>query len=198
MQSINPFPYIFKDSYNFQFNDWKWRADECLEHAAELKRPGPEKNGGVTSVVINNHCPPHSWDEMQPFLEWMYPKINQIWDAWKLEPMNKHLSDSWINIHPPGAWTAEHHHQNVIVAVVCYLQVPENSGGLRVKNPFRLQKYSEPVRHEYYDDDGEWEVVNVKTNDVLFIPGWLSHMTEVNNSKDDRYVVSMNIMGTFL
>ena len=39
----------------------------------------------------------------------------------------------------------------------------------------------------------EWEPIEVKTNDVIFFPGWLRHKTEKNNSDENRYVMSANM-----
>ena len=73
--------------------------------------------------------------------------------------------------------------------------MPKGSGDFMVKNPFELQKYSEPLIHDYYDMERDWKSIEVNTNDVLFFPGWLTHKTGVNKVDEDRYVVSLNIMG---
>ena len=157
-----------------------------------------EKGGGTTSVVISKEVPPHVWEEFKDFLPWFYERVNRVWDIWHLSPMNKHLSDSWINVHPKGAWTAEHHHQNVTVACAAYLHVPEGSGRFMVKNPFCQYKLGEPLDYNYYDQGMDWEYIDVHTNDVLFFPGWLTHKTEVNKTNKDRYVMSLNVMGNYV
>jgi len=202
MKSLNPFPYIIKSNFDFKFDTFKDKVDGHLAAARdqiELNNFDTlEKGGGTTSVVINKIIPPHVWDEFEEFRPWLYTKVDHIWEQWKLQPMIKHLSDSWINIHPPGAWTAEHHHQNVTVAVAAYLNVPNGSGRFMVKNPFYQYKLGEPLQVNYYDDGMDWEYIEVKTNDVLFFPGWLIHKTEINNSNQDRYVMSLNIMGRYV
>lgn len=169
------------------------------EHIQEYKLDTPEKDGGITTVPISKGMhPPHVWDEFEDFRPWLYQRINRIWDMWHLHPMEKHLSDSWLNCHPPGAYTAEHHHQNVTVAVSCYLHVPKNSGRFMVKNPLQIYKMGEPLHYNYYDDAREWDYIDVKTGDVLFFPGWLTHKTERNYSQKDRYIMSLNVMGNFI
>ena len=195
MKSINPTPYIFKDTFDFKFDTFKSKVDEYIDEASQYDEETPEKDGGISTVVISKKYPPHSWEEMQPFLEWMYPRVNEIWDTWDCKPMEKYLSDSWVNKHPKNAHTCPHHHQNVTIAVAGYLQVPKGSGDFMVKNPFELQKYSEPLIHDYYDMERDWKSIEVNTNDVLFFPGWLTHKTGVNKVDEDRYVVSLNIMG---
>ena len=128
MKSINPTPYIFKDTFDFKFDTFKSKVDEYIDEASQYDEETPEKDGGISTVVISKRYPPHSWEEMQPFLEWMYPRVNEIWDIWDCKPMEKYLSDSWVNKHPKNAHTCPHHHQNVTVAVAGYLQVPKGSG----------------------------------------------------------------------
>ena len=43
--------------------------------------------------------------------------------------------------------------------------------------------------HNEYD----WVTIPVKTNDVIFFPGWLLHRTEPNQVDEKRYVMSINI-----
>ena len=157
-----------------------------------------EKGGGTTSVVINNIIPPHVWEELEDFMPWFYDRVNRIWDLWHLTPMNKMLSESWINVHPKGAWTDEHHHQNVTVACAAYLSVPEGSGRFMVKNPYCQYKLGEPLDYNYYSEGMDWEYIDVQTNDVLFFPGWLTHKTEVNHTNNDRYVMALNVMGNYV
>jgi len=202
MKSINPFPYVFKSKFDFKFNTIKDKVDGHLLAARQTIEENNydthEKGGGTTSVVINRVLPPHAWDEFEEFRPWLFDKVNDVWETWRLAPMNKNLSESWINVHPPGAWTAEHHHQNVTVAVAAYLHVPKNSGRFMIKNPLSIYKLGEPLNYHYYDDGHEWCPISVETGDVLFFPGWLTHKTEVNNSNKDRYVMSLNIMGNFV
>ena len=59
---------------------------------------------------------------------------------WRMMPMRRQLDSSWLNVHPTGGYTEEHHHQNVQIAVSCYLDVPEGSGRFMVKNPLMEMK----------------------------------------------------------
>ena len=204
MKSYNPFPIIHRCKYDFKFEEstLKARAMGHIEAAREAtdlhKYKTHEKGGGTTSVVINKIVPPHVWEEFEDFLPWFYDRVDRIWDMWHLSPMCKHLSDSWINVHPKGAWTEEHHHQNITVACAAYLSVPEGSGRFMVKNPYAQYKLGEPLDRNYYDMGMDWEYIDVQTNDVLFFPGWLTHKTEVNETNNDRYVMSLNVMGNYV
>ncbi len=201
VRSVNPFPIIFKDKYDFKFDSFKWKVDEYLKMAEDKinnENLSTPESGGVTTVVMNQQHPPHSWDELKPFLEWMYPKIEEVWATWNCKPMEKYLADSWINIHPEHAFTQSHHHQGVTVAVAAYLQVPENSGRLLVQNPLLSYKKGEPLDYYYWDKEMDYVPIQVETNDVLFFPGWLTHKTEKSKSIENRYVMSLNVMGNWI
>lgn len=200
LEPINTFPYLWKDTYDFNFSSWKDRADEYIEQADSMTKANKydtlEKDGGVTTVVMSNYYPPHDWDVCHDFRDnWLYQRMDELWERWRLMPIGKHISQSWINKHPPRGRTMEHHHQNVQVAVACYLNVPEHSGNLMIQNPLQIYKMGEPLNYNYYDEGMDWMEIPVKTNDVLFFPGWLKHKTGVNRSLEDRYVMSLNIMG---
>jgi len=196
LSPVNVFPYIYKAQYDFNFESIQHVVDQHLDDARERGNPVTlEKNGGVTSVVLCKENPPHGWPLFDDFKEWLFPTVDELWETWRMQPCCKTLSESWINVHPPGAYTAEHHHQNVQVAVSCYLSVPENSGRFVIQNPLNIYKLGEPLNYHYYDQEMDWMPIDVQTNDVLFFPGWLNHKTEVNKSNDNRYIMSMNIMG---
>jgi uncharacterized protein (TIGR02466 family) len=105
------------------------------------------------------------------------------------------VSNSWINKHPTGAWTDEHCHKGCQLTIAIYLQVPENSGRIVFKDPLEYHWWGDPsdARSE---KDGNWYPVDVTEGDILLFPGWLQHKTEINNSTQDRYVLTINLMGT--
>ena len=219
---INPFPYVFKAHYDFKFEENRAKIEALMNTSNYIidkhDLRTPEMGGGTTSVVmlgtgtkeddgtITPFEPPHAWKEWEHFTTvWLPEQLESIWQAWRLEPAKKYISESWINEHPPGAWTEEHDHQNVTIAMGCYLNVPRDGGRLMMRNPMQPYKYSEPIHHTYWDkspetgDDMSWSYIPVATNDVVFFPGWLRHKTEVNNNgwEQSRYIMSLNIRYEF-
>lgn len=220
-EHMNPFPYVFKSKYDFKFAKNRELIFRNLMDAQKLidehNLRTPEQDGGITSVVLmgtarenldtgemTTYVPPHAWEEYKHFTTvWLPKQLEEIWKIWRLEPANKYISESWINVHPKGAYTEEHDHQNVTVAMACYFQVPPNGGRLMMRNPMQAYKYSEPVHHTYWDknpdtgDDMSWAYIPVETNDVVFFPGWIRHKTEPNQSDHDRIMMSCNVRYEF-
>ena len=204
IKPINPFPYIYKTRYNFNFKETlQDKVDSYLEasksFSTENNAADPEREGGITGVHICGNDKidweePHNWEEMSGFIEWLQNTVPIILESWGIHPnFCKFLAESWINVHPHEGYTSVHHHHNALIAVAAYLDVPEYSGNLRVKNPMNDLKFSEPVRKGYHEYDMDWAEIEVNTNDVLFFPGWLVHSTEPNASFENRYVMSLNI-----
>ena len=199
---INPFPYIYKSRFDFEFDTFKDKVDA---HLAESKKvtdkqnlTTPEKNGGITSVVLSgkpDNVYPHKWTEFgSEFDEFLRDCLKTIWDErFYNQSLARYIERSWINVHYKDGYTEEHLHHGVDVACVCYLKVPDNSGGLQIKNPLSAYDTSEPKVDTYYYEGKDWVTIDVKTNDVIFFPGWLLHRTEPNKVDEGRYVMSLNV-----
>ena len=207
MEACNPWPIIFRTKYDFDFeNKLKPKVIDSLKAAdrfiKSLDIPTPEKSGGVTSVVLSQdqkYPMPHEWPEFAEFEQFVMRSTVQVLRKWHCDPgVKRAVMKSWINVHPQGAYTEEHNHQGVLMAVAAYLNVPKNGGNLLVKNPLTPYKFGEPMHRTYFSEaegrDGmEWSSVPVETGDVLFFPGWLNHKTEENSSTENRFVMSWNI-----
>ena len=213
LEICNPWPTIFKKKYDFDFeNKLKPKVIDYLKSADQfiksMDMETPEKNGGVTSVVLSNlqqhheyksHNMPHEWPELAEFKKFIMSSIPEILRKWHCDPgIDRDISRSWINVHPQGAYTMDHNHYGVLMAIAAYLYVPKNGGNLLLKNPLTPYKFGEPMHQTYFSEDGgrdglEWSSINVETGDVVFFPGWVNHKTEKNSSKENRFVMSWNV-----
>ncbi|SVB48464.1 uncharacterized protein METZ01_LOCUS201318 [marine metagenome] len=195
MECLNPFPIVFKDTYDFDFvNKHKEKFDMIFTEIEPENNTQLEKGGGTSSVSRTYTDPPHEWSEFAHFNAWIMDRANMIADVWNFDARcGLAFTESWCNVHPQHAWTSAHHHQGIAIATASYLWVPPDSGRFLLQNPYEHFKRSEPVREEYHMAAYDWIPVDVKTNDVLFFPGWLSHKTEKNINDEERYVMSCNI-----
>tara|TARA_B100000902_G_C27180218_1_gene848548 strand:+ start:445 stop:1122 length:678 start_codon:yes stop_codon:yes gene_type:complete len=205
IQSENPFPLIFKTQYDFRFDEIRSKVEdhvaEAKEYTEKNNRTTPEGGGGTSSVVLLNkgpqYEPPHRWKEFEPFINFIQRDAEVVWKEWNFEERaQKVIGESWINSHPTGGFTSQHHHHGIHMAMVAYLYVPENGGNLLVKNPMTMYQHGLPMSQENYYKN-QWRTVEVKTNDVVILPAWLDHMTEVNQSEENRYVMSLNVKGFY-
>ena len=52
MKSINPTPYIFKDTFDFKFDTFKSKVDEYIDEASQYDEETPERGGGVSTCLL--------------------------------------------------------------------------------------------------------------------------------------------------
>lgn len=203
---LNPFPYIYKSKYDFNFDSIKDRILKDTKRSKTIcEQTGistPEKEGGYTTVMLTGSeidgqrwKAPHEWPELDHFINtWLPEKVREIYDAWNLSPHAiPYISESWTNEHSRGSFTEGHHHHNSQISLSCYLNVPKGSGRLMIKDPMETYNYSRPVEYNHDHFGKSWRYIGVDTNDVLFFPGWLQHQTERSESDDKRYIMSINI-----
>lgn len=193
MKSLDLFPIIFKDTYEF---NWKSLSNKVYDLIQESDPISELESGGITTVGLNLYEDkrPHLWEEFSDYLEWLRPKVESVWGNWGLVPQRKYITGSWFNLHKCGDYTKPHHHHSTHIVVTAYLQCPKDSGCIQFQNPFSLQKLSEPVATP---DEGLWTDCVCETNDILIFPGWIDHRTQPSNSQEDRIVFTMNISGSY-
>ena len=214
---VDAFPaYVYKFNYDFKWNSGlKDKVEQYLNDTKELIKKynltDPEADGGISSVhwnyshqienFVNDYNDydghpfglPKDWPELEEFYGYLQHILALVCDEWGYDPnWDRKISESWMNVHPKGGWTTEHHHQNVMFATTAYMNKPNNSGNFLVRNPLEVFKKSEPTDTSYWRDEKFWAPIEVETNDVLIFPGWLTHKTEVNESDEERYILSTN------
>lgn len=185
LEGLNPWAsLIYKDHYDGDLS-------KMIETAAGLTK-------GITldhPLEIGGRS---TWDlkfdilELPEFCnlkEWIIDKHTQVWNAWGLKDYRRKIERSWINWHPPGAHTSEHRHTGVQLIATVYLQNPVNGGNIQFKDPLEYHWTAHPKT-----DDPNYITIPVTTGDVLFFPGFIYHQTETNNSEEDRYALTVNIV----
>jgi uncharacterized protein (TIGR02466 family) len=186
MRPIHIFEHlIWQDRYEGPLDLIKNRAVHLLSTSSRLNS-GLELGGGLSSS--SDPSAPHYWRESQPFLEWLIPNVNEVWRHWGFPNSQRKFNGSWVNIHPKGAWTAEHQHRSTPLVAVLYLSQPDNGGYLEIADPlfYHWNGSKKPT-------DDTWREIPVQTGDVVIFPGWINHRTQKNQSTEDRYVISFNI-----
>lgn len=206
MVDINPFPFLFKSKYDFKFDTFKDKVLKDIKRSRLIcEQTGmqtPEREGGYTSILLTGTeidgelwLAPHQWPELDHFVKtWLPMQCKKLWKEWNMSPLAiPYISESWTNEHSRGSFTEGHHHHLCQIALSCYLEVPEKSGRLMIKDPMSAYSHSRPLNYNQMPLGKDWRYVDVETNDVLFFPGFIDHQTERSESDDKRYIMSINI-----
>ena len=104
------------------------------------------------------------------------------------------LSGMWAVINKPQSINTLHNHPFNYLSGVFYLQVPLDSGALVLHDPRpQAEVISPPKKPNESIHTSPRVSWSPKPNDLIFFPSWVNHEVEINNSKEDRIVISFNI-----
>jgi len=105
------------------------------------------------------------------------------------------LTGLWAIINPPGSRNTVHTHPYNFLSGVYYLKVPQKSGNLVFLDPRpQAEILSAPVNKNASVHLTHSVSYEPKDNDLIFFPSWLQHEVKINNSNEDRIILSFNIM----
>jgi len=111
-----------------------------------------------------------------------------------VDEMIPEITGMWAVVNGPGSSNRLHNHPFNYLSGVFYLQVPEDSGSLIFHDPRPQSEVLSPPKKQgenlHTAHRVTWEP---KQNDLLVFPSWLQHEVEINNSQEERIVISFNI-----
>lgn len=180
-------PTIWRYQYQFDWACLKPKIDHLFFNTQ--KNSELEKGDAVSTVSSNSSIQPHTWIELDNFMQWLDTVIPSIAKYLNFQNLEQRVTNSWINRHNFGGETIEHNHNNVIFVVSCYLKCPPQSGNIVFKDPLEYHKSHWPI----FPEQHLYSEVPVTTNDVLIFPGYLKHYVTKSVSDDSRYVMTLNI-----
>lgn len=183
---------------------WKVKYDKDLSDAIARMRKeslmvapnrGVIKAGGITNAGLVGGDP-HTWPQMQNFMEWLAPHLREVWRSWNLsEPVELKIWKSWFNITKQEAYVEEHDHGGSHIAVSFYLKKPKGSGNIEFRNHEQPMWVNYPRNLEKGKSQDFFMEVEADELDCLIFPGWLSHRVQPNPLKEERIVFSCNVHG---
>lgn len=184
IEPVNLWPsLIYKTTYP---GDLVSVADKLLTYFTDDAVHNLEQGGGKTTFnTANNIILDPACEDLKA---WLMIQSQEAWGLSKLADLPRFVHRSWVNLHPPGAWTSDHDHGMCHQTIVIYLKQPDNGGNIMFKDPLQYTFSGWPKINR-----NDWTVLDVKQNDVLFFPGFLHHMTETNTSSQDRLVMTVTI-----
>ena len=86
MECLNPFPIVFKDTYELNFDEKaKEKIDMIFSQVEPYNNPHLERGGGTSSISRTYTTPPHERPENQDFKQWLMDRANMIADIWNFD-----------------------------------------------------------------------------------------------------------------
>lgn len=145
---------------------------------------------GVTSFNSGSLLDQPAWRDVVTFI---YTLASTMIQSVNNTPAKPAFINMWTTIYPPGAFVPEHIHSNALLSGVFYARAPENCGNIVFKDPASVAKTMFIRKVREFPTVDVRHVQDVKTGAMVLFPAWLPHFTEVNESGEDRIIVSFNI-----
>ena len=150
--------------------------------------------GGYTSYSSYNQLQEFS-SEFKKLAESFDPHLKAYIEAlgYDIEADRLRMSNCWLNIMPQGTHHSGHIHPHSVISGSFYLQVPEDSPGIKFEDPRLAMQMNMPIRRK--DAAGELQSfyqVAVREGDLILFESYLRHEVEANRSEEDRISVSFN------
>jgi uncharacterized protein (TIGR02466 family) len=184
-QKICDLAYEFKS----KARDASLVSEEWLRGTRSSSQEEFEKKG-VTSFNSGSLTDDPQWSEVAGFIySFANAMIQSVNDA-ATKPVFIRM---WTTIYPPGAFVPEHVHSNALLSGVFYAKAPEKCGDLIFRDPAWVAKMMYIRKVKEFPDVNTQHAHEVKVGSMVIFPAWLPHFTEVNESNEDRIIVSFNL-----
>jgi uncharacterized protein (TIGR02466 family) len=145
---------------------------------------------GVTSFNSESLLDNPAWGDVVTFIgSFASTMIQSVNDA----PTKPAFINMWTTIYPPGAFVPEHIHSNALLSGVFYAKAPDKCGNLVFKDPASVAKTMFIRKIREFPTVDVRHVHEVRTGAMVIFPAWLPHFTEVNESNEDRIIISFNL-----
>jgi uncharacterized protein (TIGR02466 family) len=145
---------------------------------------------GVTSFNSGSLTDNPEWSEVVAYIYAFASTMIQSVNRTASQPA---CIGMWTTIYPPGAFVPEHVHSNALLSGVFYAKTPEKCGNLVFRDPSSVAKMMFIHKVKEFPAVDTLHVHEVRVGSMVLFPAWLPHWTEVNESSEDRIIVSFNI-----
>ena len=156
-----------------------------------------DPQGKMRSNIIGWHSQNFNLKDSEPqfFINGIASILNEsLTDmGWDLKKNELKITGMWSIINPTNASNARHIHSNNFISAAYYLKASEKCGDIRFHDPRSAKVIRTPIIN--VTNKLNIEVVNITPKEGLLVlfPSYLHHSVEMNNSDEDRIVISFNI-----
>ena len=148
---------------------------------------------GITTFESNNDLLNDSeWNDAVAFLqEFSSAMINTMINS-TTDNTDYAMTNMWATLYPKGTFVPQHTHSNSMLSGVFYIKTSDNCGRIVFQDPAWVAKTMQTRKNHWPQTQTKFAIAPEDGMMILF-PSWLPHSTEINNSDDDRIIVSFNI-----
>jgi uncharacterized protein (TIGR02466 family) len=166
-------------------------VSESWDNSISSSDPRDFEKEGVTSFNSTEslHLLPE-WNNVTAFVKDFAGVMAKSMD----DTLSYDLLNMWTTIYPPGAFVPEHVHSHSTLSGVFYAKAEANCGETVFGDPAWVAKtMSGPSMKGKYPEVSTKYRVTPEPGLMLLFPAWLPHRSLINQSQDDRIIISFNM-----
>ncbi len=156
-----------------------------------------DSQGLIKSNLKGWHSPNFNLLDPEPqfFINGISSMLNQsITDmGWDLKKNELKITEMWSIINPTNSANSRHIHSNNFISAAYYIKAPPNSGDIVFYDPRSANVIRTPIIGSQNKLNSTTFSVSPKEGLLVLFPSFLHHSVNINQSKEERIVVSFNI-----
>ena len=113
--------------------------------------------------------------------------------GWKTENKKVVIAAMWAIINKKNDFNVVHTHPNSYLSAAYYVSAPINCGKFQIESLNIAKRHSYPEILQNNELNAHVAGIEVSEGDLLIFPGYLPHKVAMNESDEDRIVISFNV-----
>jgi uncharacterized protein (TIGR02466 family) len=183
--------------FKYKFEDYESFNKDLKTYIYELQKEGSSgqiksNRGGWHSpnfkLADNNSIQFKFAIELQKYILKTFQTL-----GWKTENKNISINAMWAIINKKNDFNVVHTHPNSYLSAAYYVSAPKNCGKFQVESLNIAKRHSYPEILKNNELNTHVAGLEVNEGDLLIFPGYLPHKVAMNESEQDRIVISFNV-----
>ena len=183
--------------FKYKFEDYESFNKDLKTYIYELQKEGSSgqiksNRGGWHSpnfkLADNNSIQFKFAIELQKYILKTFQTL-----GWKTENKNISINAMWAIINKKNDFNVVHTHPNSYLSAAYYVSAPKNCGKFQVESLNIAKRHSYPEILRNNELNAQVAGIEINEGDLLIFPGYLPHKVAMNESDEDRIVVSFNV-----
>ncbi len=183
--------------FKYKFEDYENFNKDLKTYIYELQKESSE--GQIKSNRGGWHSPNFTLTdkssiqfkfalEIQKYILKSFQKL-----GWKTENTNITITSMWAIINKKNDFNVLHTHPNSYLSAAYYVSAPKNCGRFHIENSNLARRHSYPKIKQNNELNAMVAGLDINEGDLLIFPGYLPHKVAMNESDQDRIVISFNV-----
>ena len=183
--------------FKYKFEDYESFNKDLKTYIYELQKEGSSgqiksNRGGWHSpnfkLADNNSIQFKFAIELQKYILKTFQTL-----GWKTENKNISINAMWAIINKKNDFNVVHTHPNSYLSAAYYVSAPKNCGKFQVESLNIAKRHSYPEILRNNELNAQVAGIEISEGDLLIFPGYLPHKVAMNESDEDRIVISFNV-----